>query len=141
MSHEKKSYLTVCKQCIWIIRLEQKSRSKNRFEQIKYFWRSNFIKRTISGPKRFLLKKLQTKFRFQMSHNIFRVGDDQIRWFKVLKAAFLNFGSISTTFYSSLLRQYFGTKKLQSQNVTREKLGKALLCKKCPWHQCFFYLG
>jgi len=42
--------------------------------------------------------------------------------------------SISSTFYASLLRQYFCGKKLQSQNITREKLCKALsykifLCK------------
>jgi len=38
-------------------------------------------------------------------------------------------GSISSTFYSRLLWQYFWAKKLQSQNVTREKLCKALLYK------------
>jgi hypothetical protein len=35
--------------------------------------------------------------------------------------------SISSTFYACLLRQYFCTKKLQSQNTTREKLLEALL--------------
>jgi hypothetical protein len=39
-------------------------------------------------------------------------------------------GSISSTFYTHLLRQNFCTKRLQSQNMTREKLRKALLCKK-----------
>jgi len=39
-------------------------------------------------------------------------------------------GSISSTFYTLLLRQYFCTKRLQSQNVTREKLREALLYKK-----------
>jgi len=38
--------------------------------------------------------------------------------------------SISSTFYAGLLYQYFCTKKLQSQNLTREKLRKALLYKK-----------
>jgi len=35
--------------------------------------------------------------------------------------------SILSTFYTCLLRQNFGPKKLQSQNVTREKLRLALL--------------
>jgi len=38
--------------------------------------------------------------------------------------------SISSTYYSGLLRQYYCDKKLQSQNVTREKLLEALLYKK-----------
>jgi len=38
--------------------------------------------------------------------------------------------SISSTFYLRLLRQYFYTKKFQSQNVTREKLRKALFYQK-----------
>jgi len=38
--------------------------------------------------------------------------------------------SISSTFYAHLLRQYFCANILQSQNVTREKLHKALLYKK-----------
>jgi len=38
--------------------------------------------------------------------------------------------SISSTFYSSLLRQYFCTKKYQSQIVIWEKLLEALLYKK-----------
>ncbi len=38
--------------------------------------------------------------------------------------------SISSTYYVWLLRWYFCVKKLQSQNITREKLGKALLYKK-----------
>ncbi len=46
--------------------------------------------------------------------------------------------SISSTFYARLLCQYFCTKKLQSQNVTREKLRKHFctknLCIKCWWN-------
>jgi len=38
--------------------------------------------------------------------------------------------SISSTFNARLLRQYFCAKKLQSQNVTREKLHEAILYKK-----------
>jgi len=38
--------------------------------------------------------------------------------------------SISSTFYLRLLRWYFCSKKLQSQNVTREKLCKTLLYEK-----------
>jgi hypothetical protein len=38
--------------------------------------------------------------------------------------------SISSTFYTQLLRQYFDAKKLQSQNITREKLHKTLLYEK-----------
>ena len=46
--------------------------------------------------------------------------------------------SISSTFYTCLLHQYFCAKKSQSQNVTREKLRKALSYKnlriKCWWN-------
>jgi len=35
--------------------------------------------------------------------------------------------SISSTYSAQLLRQYFCAKKLQSQNVTKEKLLEALL--------------
>ncbi len=38
--------------------------------------------------------------------------------------------SISSTFYKKLLRHYLCTKKLQSQNVTKEKLCIALLYEK-----------
>ncbi len=38
--------------------------------------------------------------------------------------------SISPTFYEQLLRQYFCAKKLQSQNVTREKLLEVLMSEK-----------
>jgi len=38
--------------------------------------------------------------------------------------------SISATFYAQLLRQYFCAKIFQIQNVTGEKLRKALLYKK-----------
>jgi len=38
--------------------------------------------------------------------------------------------SISSTFYAHLFCQYFFAKKLQSQNVTREKPRKALLYEK-----------
>jgi len=38
--------------------------------------------------------------------------------------------SISSTLYLSLLHQYFCVKKLQSQNVTKEKLHKELLFEK-----------
>jgi len=38
--------------------------------------------------------------------------------------------SISSTFYAQLVCQYFCTKKLHSQYLTREKLRKALLYKK-----------
>ncbi len=38
--------------------------------------------------------------------------------------------SISSTFYGQILPQYFCAKKLQSQNVTREKLVKSLWYKK-----------
>jgi hypothetical protein len=38
--------------------------------------------------------------------------------------------SIPSTFYAWLLRQYFCAKKLQRQNVSREKLCKALLYEK-----------
>jgi hypothetical protein len=34
--------------------------------------------------------------------------------------------SISSIFYEQLLRQYYCAQKLQSQTVTREKLGKTL---------------
>jgi len=37
---------------------------------------------------------------------------------------------MSSIFYKQLLRQYSFAKKLQSQNVSREKLRKALLYKK-----------
>jgi len=37
--------------------------------------------------------------------------------------------SISSTFYEQLLRQYFCTKKLKSQIVTREKQQKTLVQK------------
>jgi len=50
-----------------------------------------------------------------------------------------NLVSISSTFFASFvpifLSQYFWAKKLQSQNVTREKLRKALSYKKI----CVFY--
>jgi len=39
-------------------------------------------------------------------------------------------GPNSQTFYAQLLLKYFCTRKLQSQNVTREKLHKALLYEK-----------
>jgi len=39
--------------------------------------------------------------------------------------------SISSTFYSRLLCQYFWAKKLQIQNVTAEKLRNLLLYEKC----------
>jgi len=42
----------------------------------------------------------------------------------------INKKSISSTFYEQLLRQYFCTKKLKSQIVTREKQQKTLLYKK-----------
>ncbi len=38
--------------------------------------------------------------------------------------------SISSTFYTHLLRQYFYAKIFQSQNATREKLCEALSYKK-----------
>jgi len=38
--------------------------------------------------------------------------------------------SISSTFFAQIFQQYFGTKKLQSPNLTREKLCEALLYKK-----------
>jgi len=39
--------------------------------------------------------------------------------------------SISSTFYVWLFRRYFGAKKFQSRNVTREKMLNLLLYEKC----------
>jgi len=49
--------------------------------------------------------------------------------------------SISSTFYKRLLRQYFCAKKLKSQNVTKEKLSKALLYKKFVVRKMLMKLG
>ncbi len=68
---------------------------------------------------------------------------------KIVKfiSVFLHLGSLLKkllikTFYDQLLCQYFCAQKLQSQNVTREKLHKTLSHKKAwvkcwwKWHQC-----
>jgi len=47
--------------------------------------------------------------------------------------------SISSTFYAQLLQQYFCAKKLQSQNVTKEKLREALSYEKFA-HKMFVKL-